>query len=576
MNNKFTHILLRISLVISSVDCWILCAKDGENLLMCAAVGLIAGIILCQLYFRLHQYTGTISKIISLIVGLLFCYRLCISFYCLLITGHTSTAIIEMIADSLHLNAVIIGYFLCFGAGLIAFPSIVCGLLIIYQGLVYCWRLIDMRKLWEMSISGLSFKSFLNIIVNVGGASILGTVLLIGAYSLPNASIETHINASAEIFKDEGVSPVLFSWCTSRLDNFTDALMLIEASDVMDDTAINKAMLNYTGTISDCDDPSEVLVEHYINGIKYDGIGSYPRYWHGYLVFLKPLLEFMDYYSIRMLNAVVQLLLVVLVSCLLAWRKMKGYIIPYLLSYLMLMPIALTKSLQYSTCFYILTVAMAAILLLYNKEKGNRIFFLFLNIGIATSYFDFLTYPIATFGVPAVLLLLMHSDCALERRLSLFTKAMFCWGFGYAGMWSLKWIIASLITGNNVILNGLRSLLYRTLERDVFSDGSMKCSLLGCEGMNIAEFARTPFSLLVIVFVIIMVIRISRDNYLTYSEACKQLMPYIIVALMPFLWYAFALNHSYIHTAFTNKACVVSVFAITCGLVELSCLRKRE
>lgn len=575
MNNKLAHILLRIIFVISSVDCWMLCASDDDELLKCAIVGLIAGIILCQLYSRLHQYTGKISKIISSIVGLLFCYRLCISFYHLLINGHTSRQIIEMIADPLHLDAVIFGRVLCVGAGLVAFPSIVCGLLIICQGLVYCWHLIDIRKVWRLSTSSFSVKSLLSVIVNIVGASVLGTVLLIGAYSLPIASIDNHVRSSAKILENEGTYPSLFSWCTSTLDNFTDAIMLTIASDNKADSTINKAMLIYQGGISGYGTPCEQLVAHYINGIEYDTAGTYARYWHGYLVLLKPLLEFMDYGSIRILNAIVQLLLVLFVSYLLIWQKKKGYVIPYLLSYLLLMPIALAKSLQYSTCFYILTFAMITILLLFrNKEESGRIWLIFLNIGIATSFFDLLTYPIATFGVPAVLFLFMHPNHALERRLSNLLNSLLCWGIGYAGMWSLKWVIASLITGNNVIQNGLNTLLVRTSNRSM--DGSESYSLLGCEGMNVVHFLMTPFTLLVAVFTIIMVIRISQNHFLISSEVSKQLMPYIIVALMPFLWYAFALNHSYGHAGFTNKACVVSVFAILCGLVELNCLRKRE
>lgn len=71
--------------------------------------------------------------------------------------------------------------------------------------------------------------------------------MLIGAYSLLIAPIENHVNSSAAIFEEEGAYPSLFSWSTSQLDNFTDAVMLLEAADDTANSAINKAMLVYRG-----------------------------------------------------------------------------------------------------------------------------------------------------------------------------------------------------------------------------------------------------------------------------------------------------------------------------------------
>lgn len=386
-------------------------------------------------------------------------------------------------------------------------------------------------------------------------------------YPLP-PPLENHMSSSAETFETEGLYPSLFFWSSSTLDTITDSLMLLEASDDTDDSAINKALLAYHGFISDYGS-IETLVNHYINGTEYDGRSTYARYWHGYHIFLKPLLELMDYQSIRILNGIVQLMLVALVVYLLIRREMKEYVIPYLISYLMLMPIALAKSLQFSTCYYVMTFAMIAILLLNNKVKNKYIYLLFLNVGIATSYFDFLTYPIAAFGVPAVVFLLIHPDYDIEKRLSALVKSFFCWGVGYVGMWSLKWIIASLVTEENVILDALNTVLTRTSDKSVSGD-TIQYMRLQCEGMNIIEFVRTPFVLFMAVFIIITVKRIAGRKDLTRDMICRHLIPYILVALLPFLWYAFAANHSFIHYWFTNKACVVSALSIMCGLAELN------
>lgn len=560
MNNRYRNILFRIILLISSIDCLIMLAwRNLNGILICAVMGVLIGIILWKIHSRPQQPVNKVIKVIGLIVSLLICYNLEAIFYQVWMPSRK----IETIANLLSINAEILIYVLAF----VAFPSVIFTIIKIIQWLIYFWKLIDIRKVWKLTVSSFKMKSLLTIIINVIGASILGTILLIGVYRLPIELIESNVSSSAETFEEEGKYPSLFFWSTSQLDNFTDAIMMMEAADDTDDSATNKAMLVYRGLISDFGS-FEAYVAHYINGREYDTVTTYPRYWHGYQVVLKPLLEFMDYQSIRVLNTVVQLLLVVLVSSLLVWRKMKGYVIPYLLSYLMLMPAALAKSMQFSTCFYIFTFAMIVLLLLKGKVKSKSIYFIFLNIGIATAFFDFFTYPIATFGVPALLYLYMRTDDVLEQKLSNLLKSLLCWGAGYAGMWSLKWVFASLITGNNVILNALHSVLGRVSHSS--ADGSTHYTILQCEVKNIATFLTTPFTLFVLVFIVLLAARILKNNYLTYSETCKRLLPYIIIAVMPFLWYAFATNHSAIHYWFTNKTCVVSILAIMCGLAELN------
>ena len=566
MNNKHERTLFHLVIVASSADCWMMLAEGIKPLFFLAIIGLLAGIILWQIYARQRQHVSKINKILSLIAALLLCYKLS----CLCYHTWIKLPKLEILTNQLSLNTEFFLRILTCAMGFIALPSAAAGLLMIFQLLAYCWRLVDWREVWETFAASISIRSALRMAGNLAASAIIGTLLLIGAYSLPVAKIDKHVEDSATIFKQEGGYPTLFSWCTSTLDNFTDAIMLLEAADSTNDSAVNRAMRAYRGAISDYI-PNDVLVAHYVNGIDYETKATYPRYWHGYHVLLKPLLSLMDYHSIRILNAIVQVTLVVLVVWLLIRRKMGG-IIPYVLSWFMLMPVVLANSLQFSICYYIFTITTTTLFLDKGGEKSKRTSFIFLNAGIATAFFDFLTYPIATFGVPASVLLLMRSDSTVEHRLSDLLKLFVCWGIGYAGMWGLKWLIASLITGDNVILNAFHAFLFRTSH----SYGDIHYSLFRCAKANISAFLRTPFSFLVAAFVIAMCIRIKKNKSLPFREACGHLMPYVIIALMPLLWYAFALNHSSIHAWFTNKACVVSVLAVMCGIAELGRLSEKN
>lgn len=61
------------------------------------------------------------------------------------------------------------------------------------------------------------------------GAICLGIVLMFAVYCLPTDSMNRHLQESKAVFEEEGSYPRYHSWCSSTLDNFTDALMLLSA-----------------------------------------------------------------------------------------------------------------------------------------------------------------------------------------------------------------------------------------------------------------------------------------------------------------------------------------------------------
>ena len=100
---------------------------------------------------------------------------------------------------------------------------------------------------------------------------------------------------------------------------------------------------------------------------------------------------------------------------------------------------------QYYACFYLSFIAMLVLLWKPGYFLKNRfaVCILFLVTGICTSYFDFLTYPIVTLGLPLCVWLLLipyHNKCIWQ----LVENAVF-WAIGYLGMWAEKWILSSVV-----------------------------------------------------------------------------------------------------------------------------------
>ncbi|MCR5453071.1 MAG: hypothetical protein K6F00_10620 [Lachnospiraceae bacterium] len=314
--------------------------------------------------------------------------------------------------------------------------------------------------------------------------------------------------------------------------------------------------------------PAETIVEHYVKGKPFDSVVDYPRYWHGYLVILKPLLIFMEYKEIRILNGILQIALTILICVLLFKKGYKLAVVPYLLSYMMLMPAAMAKCFQFSTCFYIFNFRCLALLLSDNNEKRKRqAQVIFLYCGIMTAFFDYLTYPVSTFGIPMLFYLLLSAYDPAGSKLRDTIKNGLLWCIGYAGMWVSKWILAGIITKENIIEDGLNAVRERT--SNISPYGSETYSIYGCEILNYKTFFKTPVTILVIFVIGYFIFKCIKINKKTKEYTVKLLFPFFLIGIVPAVWYVFALNHSTVHYWFTNKACIVSIMGIMLGLVCL-------
>lgn len=419
---------------------------------------------------------------------------------------------------------------------------------------------LNWKELLQTLPRMIRLRSVILGLANILCAILLGTVLLTTVQLLPIRNIQENVQRSAVVFQTEGSYPDLFSWCSSSLDNFTDALILLTSSDDAPDTALNRAMYSYNGWIDDLS-PAERLVAHYVDGIDFTEHGSYARYWHGYQVLLRPLLEIFDYQQIRILNGLVQLLLCLAVCWLMYRKKKAAYAVPYFIGYLMMMPLALADSLQFSPCYYIYTIGCLVLLCCNDAQRKKCAGFLFLNLGLAIAYFDFLTYPIATCGVPLLVYLMLTQSASFEEQIRQIIRCVFCWGIGYAGMWSSKWVLATWITGTNVLQSAQNAAAFRTSH----GYAGAHYTMISCITQNIRIFIWTPFFLLFLGFLVYVLLKSA-----SYKSRSSRTPLYGFAALLPLGWYTALMNHSSIHSWFTSKACIVILLAIGFAFAEKS------
>lgn len=73
----------------------------------------------------------------------------------------------------------------------------------------------------------------------------------------------------------------------------------------------------------------------------------------------------------------------------------------------------------------------------------------------------------------------------------------------------------------------------------------------------------------------ILTVRNWGKSHISIKGCLDICIPLALLAFLPLLWYAVALNHSSIHDCFTNKALSVSVFALMMMFTNIACSKKR-
>ena len=124
-------------------------------------------------------------------------------------------------------------------------------------------------------------------------------VLLLGACALPAQPVLEHVYDSAQTIQQEGLYPEYIGFKLFQMDNYTDTIMLFEAAAMGEQDPLTAMM---TATAYNVDNfetmagdlavycertiPLATGAQKAVQLVPF----SYARYWHGYLIWLRPLL----------------------------------------------------------------------------------------------------------------------------------------------------------------------------------------------------------------------------------------------------------------------------------------------
>lgn len=408
-------------------------------------------------------------------------------------------------------------------------------------------------------------KTLLSIIILLSSI-ILGLLLLLLVYVLPTNKMLSNTLRSYEIYQYEGTTPQLVrGYSYSQLDNYTDALMLLMAIKDKDIPLLEEVLLSYHDAYHDkANDQAIVLMAQGISEGLFEL--SYPRYWHGYLIWLKPLLLFFSVADIRIFNMICQLIIIFSLLLLTIRKLGTKYCIPIFFTLLVLNPVTLALSFQFSSIFYIAFIS-SIILLKYNDYiKSNDWFtYIFFIIGILVAYFDFFTYPAVAFGIPAAYYVLLNCK---EMPIIQTFKNLFIfginWVLGYILMWGGKWLLVSLFTDFSSFSDAINEILLRTSSPE---EQETATNIFSSIIANVKIFLEWPFILCVLLFILVILLKLIKKE-IRISINLNIVIPTFAISLISFLWLFVVSNHSYVHAWFTYRELALLAFGLPAIIVN--------
>ena len=388
---------------------------------------------------------------------------------------------------------------------------------------------------------------FLPLLLIIG--SIVGTLILTIGFTIPinqSRAAETFLTiegqSSYHSVLDMRNCSYFFSSLPGVLDTATDGLMLKTALTDSEGSSLYQAM----------------------------DMHGYSYYWHGYVAILRVLNLFFNYSDIRFLNFILQFLLVFFFAQHLYKKKGSKYGLLFLSSYLLLMPMALYYSLQFSWIFYI---ALGASFLLIRNinffERKGRYLYLFVLIGLVTCFFDLLTFPLISWAYPVLWWMLCSEK---EKKVFDYLKNVvtsgFAWIFGYGGMWILKCVIGSWILKRNVLKIAMDEVFLRmgATEQVTWS------SRFDAIRLNWEHYTDKFYVILIAIWVVWFIYKV-----VTAKNRFTPKMPALmLVAVSSVVWYFVLTNHTTVHHFFTYRIFNISILALLACMVTVTDTEEKQ
>ena len=385
-------------------------------------------------------------------------------------------------------------------------------------------------------------------------------LLLIAAYFafavlsclIPDKSIKANIEKSAPLLEKEGLYPkAIVGLRQCQMDNYTDALILNQIYRIDRKRPVLAAMKVVHAEEPGHESDKTGMLLRLTNGESLKD-RSYARYWHGNTFLFRPFFLLMDYNMLRWWLFAISTLLLVALLC--AYYQGAGLLKTMALAFGFVATCGFVT--QFSMQFFpVLAITVVACLLVIKRGDTKDNGLLFFIVGSLVCYFDLLTAPMLTLGMPLVVWLSLKHDESIDVRKDLWVmfRMGLLWILGFALTFVTKWALGSMIVGNDVFSDALGTSLYRIGVDDFTRWDAV------VRNFNLINL---PMVLVfVMVFVVLLVVRRPKFSW-------KKALLLLLLGLTPYIWYLVLSNHSYLHWWFTYRLQAITVACLMLMLAE--------
>lgn len=372
------------------------------------------------------------------------------------------------------------------------------------------------------------------------------------AWHLPDKKIQDSIAISmgkGDIDIDYPRAIVNKEMC--RMDNCTDALILNQTYNMRLMPPLRSVMLvpSHGGETRDVE-----ALKSVVNGTE-QPLQTYARYWHGSTFLMRFLTLLIGRYAnIRLMMYYISSIAILLMLAMAYMHSSIRAAMSFVIAFLLLKGYVLQFSIQFFPV--IMLACCGGIAAIKYKSVPHKMQVSMFVIGSLTSYFDLLTTPLLTLGIPALMYVACNEDKIASMNLKsiamIFFMPILLWGIGYGGTWMAKWIIATCITPENVFAEAISVGHYR-INGAVPQMGDY--SILDTLMSNIQKM---PMFLFIVLFVILSILA----TVFHRRVSIKNILVFVVIGLMPYLWYIVLSNHSWTHCWFTYRSQVIAIMAV--------------
>ena len=400
------------------------------------------------------------------------------------------------------------------------------------------------------------------ILVFVMASSVMMLLLVSGSF-IPRKAIEQRALESAKYLTRENSDffcaiPGIYS---TQIDKYADAALLSIAWYIDEKTPVSSTM-----KASYYRDDSKYMTQNLYDAIteNLSPNRQYLRYWHGSLLFIRPMLMFFNIRQIYIFHGILMAALFLALVTVLLINKLKAEAGALIVAMLMTNAVFTPFCLEYTWMFLVMLISSLVVVRMALKRPDREWGFVFLVIGMASVFLDFFTTETLTLLIPLLLVMRIQQRKGFVSSWAFIIKNSLLWGVGYVGMWVWKWITASLLFKQNVM-----PYVRNSMQMHLGGFDSISGIELIAEGLkrNVCDlfplsFGKTGAIVMITLLLVIAALFLTRKLRLRRKGDISWIVMYLAIGLVPYVRYIVIRHHSWYHHFFTYRAQASTVIVI--------------